>query len=58
VSADYNIDIFCMREAGDEHHAGKSAIPERYKSPLTSGLKVTVVEGSQPVLLNVDIKSK
>jgi hypothetical protein len=58
VPGEYNIAIRCMLEASDERHAGKSAIPERYGNPRTSGLKVTVAEGSQPIVLNLDLKSK
>jgi hypothetical protein len=57
VPGEYNVAITCMKEAGDERHAGKSAIPEHFGSPRTSGLKVTIAEGSKPVVLNLDLKS-
>ena len=58
LPGDYNVAVTCMKEAGDDRHAGKSAIPGRYSSPRTSGLKVTIAEGSKPVVLNLDLKSK
>ncbi len=38
--------------------SGKSAIPERYSDPRESGLKLTVPEGSGPIVLNWDIPSE
>ena len=58
VPGEYNVAITCMKEAADERHAGKSAIPDRYGSPRTSGLKVSIAEGSKPVVLNLDLQSK
>jgi hypothetical protein len=58
LPGEYNIAVRCMLEARDERHRGKSAIPERYGSPQTSGLKVTIAEGSKPVVLNLDLQSK
>ena len=58
MPGEYNTVIRCWLEPADEHHAGKSAIPERYGRPLTSGLKLTVPEGSPPMVVDWDIKSK
>jgi hypothetical protein len=61
VPGEYGVAIACWKEAPDEHHAGKSAIAERYHSPRTSGLTVKIPEGSGPVVLSGkdwDIKSK
>ena len=58
VPGEYNVAIQCWQEAPDEKHAGKSAIADRYRRPQTSKLTVTVPEGSPPIYLNWDIKSK
>ncbi len=56
VPGEYGAVIVCGES--DEHHAGKSAVAARYASARTSGLKFTVEEGSKPIVLNWDIKSK
>jgi hypothetical protein len=58
MPGEYNAVIRCWLVAPDDRHAGKSAVPQRYGSPLTSELKVTVPEGSKPIFVNWDIKSK
>jgi hypothetical protein len=68
VPGEYNAAIRCMLDAPAEHDArrnaspeegrgGKSAIPDRYASPTTSGLTVSVPEGSAPIYLKWDIQS-
>jgi len=58
MPGEYSATIRCWENAPDDRHAGKSAIAERYGSPQTSGLTVTVPEGSGPIAVNWDIKSK
>jgi hypothetical protein len=58
VPGEYNAAVLCWLEAPDDNRAGKSAVAERYQHPQTSGLNVTVPEGSAPIRLNWDIKSK
>jgi hypothetical protein len=58
MPGEYIATIRCWEKAPDDRHAGKSAVAERYGSPQTSGLKVTVPEGSGPIVVNWDIKSK
>ena len=58
MPGEYTVAILCWQDAPDEKHAGKSAIAERYRTPMTSGLKVDVPEGSPPIQLAWDIKSK
>jgi hypothetical protein len=52
---EYLVTIRCWLEAPDESKSGKSAIPDKYSSPQTSGLKLTVPEGSGPIVQNWDI---
>jgi hypothetical protein len=58
VPGQYNAAILCWLESPDDRGGGKSAVADLYRSPLTSGLKVDVPEGSPPIKLNWDIKSK
>jgi hypothetical protein len=58
VPGEYNVAIQCWLEPPEDRRAGRSAVPNRYNSPQTSGLKVAVPEGSGPIVLNWDIPSK
>ena len=62
VPGEYGVAVTCLAESSeqwhDEQHASKSAIAARYRSVMTSGLKVTVAEGAKPIFLTWDIKSK
>lgn len=58
VPGHYNAAVLCWLESPDDYHGGKSAVANRYRSPLTSDLKVDVPEGSPPIHLTWDIKSK
>jgi hypothetical protein len=58
VPGEYNVAIICNKETGDGKHEGRSAIPDRYCHPQTSGLKATVPEGSGPIVLKFDLTSK
>jgi len=58
LPGEYEVAITCWLNAPDDRHAGKSAVAERFNHPQTSGLKVTVPEGSAPIQLSWDIASK
>ena len=58
VPGEYLVAVQCWLDAPDEKREGKSAIAERYRNPQTSELKVSVPEGSGPIKLSWDIKSK
>jgi len=58
MPGEYMAVVRCWLEGGDEHHAGKSAVPAIYGSPQTSPLKVTIPEGSGPIVLDWDIPAK
>ncbi len=61
VPGEYGVAVSCWKEAGDERHPGQSAIAQRYRSAMTSGLTVKIAEGSGAVVLSGkdwDIKSK
>jgi hypothetical protein len=54
---EYTAIIRCWLDAPGEGRKGKSAIPQRFGSPQTSGLNVTVPENSGPINLDWDIPS-
>jgi hypothetical protein len=61
VPGEYGAAILCWDEAPTEKKEGRSLVAARYRSAATSGLKVTVDEGSKPIFLSGnewDIKSK
>ncbi len=55
---EYLVAIRCRLEGGTEEKPGKSAIPERYSRPNQSDLKLTVPEGSGPIVQNWDIPAE
>jgi hypothetical protein len=57
---EYVASIRCWVEdpSEDGTNKGKNAVAERYRRPQTSPLKVSVPEGSEPIVLNWDIPSK
>jgi hypothetical protein len=59
MPGEYAAIIRCWLDApGEGGRKGKSAIPQRFGSPQTSGLTVTVPENSGPITLTWDIPSK
>jgi len=58
MPGEYGVVVRCMTKEPDEDRPGQSELPARYSFPSTSGLKLSVPDGSGPINLEWNIEDK
>jgi len=58
MPGEYGVAFRCMAKPATTSSEGESALPARYRTPRTSGLKVSVPEGSGPIYVQWNIEDK
>lgn len=55
---EYGIALRCLAKPGTTHDEAQSALPARYGTASTSGLKLSVPEGSAPIYVEWNVDGK